>query len=113
MKKSIIYSLAVGIFLFTLHPVLAQATEPLVNPNTDKGQSDPKSEEILKKVAAIYKGYKTINASFTLTTTSLNKKPVVSKGNICEIPIFLYKLKSSLYNSIDNILLSLEFLIVL
>ena len=82
MKKLFIYSLVVGIFLFTLYPVFAQATEPLVNPNTDKGQSDSKSEEILKKVAAIYKGYKTINASFTLTTTSLNKKPVVSKGNV-------------------------------
>ena len=60
MKKLFIYSLVVGIFLFTLYPVFAQATEPLVNPNTDKGQSDSKSEEILKKVAAIYKGYKIV-----------------------------------------------------
>jgi len=81
MKKFLLYSLALGNF-FTLHPVFSQAPEPLVNPNADKGQSDPKSEEILKKVSAIYKGYKTISASFTLTTTSLNKKPVVSKGNV-------------------------------
>ncbi len=82
MKKFLLYSLAIGNFLFTLHPAYSQATEPLVNANTDKGQSDPKSEEILKKVSAIYKGYKTIQASFTLTTTSLNKKPVVSKGSV-------------------------------
>jgi outer membrane lipoprotein-sorting protein len=82
MKKFIIYSLALGNLLFSSSTAFSQAPEPVVNPNADKGQSDPKSEEILKKVAAIYKGYKTINASFTLTTTSLNKKPVVSKGNV-------------------------------
>jgi len=82
MKKFIIYSLALGTLLFSSSAAFSQAPEPVVNPNADKGQSDPKSEEILKKVAAIYKGYKTINASFTLTTTSLNKKPVVSKGNV-------------------------------
>jgi outer membrane lipoprotein-sorting protein len=82
MKNFLLYSLVIGFFLFTDNPVFSQTTEPLVNPNSDKGQSDPKSVEILKKVAALYKTYKTINASFTLTTSSLNKKPVVSKGNV-------------------------------
>ena len=68
MKKLFIYSLALGNFLFTLHPVFSQASEPLVNANTDKGQSDPKSEEILKKVSAIYKGYK---PQFYLRTTDI------------------------------------------
>ncbi len=50
--------------------------------SSDKGQSDAKSQEILKKVTKLYQGYKTINASFTITTTAVNKKPVVSKGTV-------------------------------
>ncbi len=50
--------------------------------SSDKGQSDAKSQENLKKVTKLYQGYKTINASFTITTTAVNKKPVVSKGTV-------------------------------
>ncbi len=64
--------------VFSMHILNAQTQEV----SSDKGQSDAKSQEILKKVTKLYQGYKTINASFTITTTAVNKKPLVSKGTV-------------------------------
>lgn len=63
---------------FTTAVVFGQTQEVI----SDKGQSDAKSQEILKKVSKLYQGYKTITASFTITTTAVNKKPLVSKGTV-------------------------------
>jgi len=75
------FSVIVGLFLggmMTSNVAFAQTQEVAA----DKGQSDAKSQEILKKVTKLYQGYKTINATFTITTTAVNKKPVVSKGTV-------------------------------
>jgi outer membrane lipoprotein carrier protein len=63
---------------FATSIALAQTQEVI----SDKGQSDAKSQEILKKVSKLYQGYKTITASFTITTSAVNKKPLVSKGTV-------------------------------
>lgn len=82
MNKLIANTVILSLLMLNSTFIFAQAPEPVANINADKGQSDPKSEEILKKVSALYQSYKTINASFTLTTTSANKKPLVSKGTV-------------------------------
>ena len=49
---------------------------------TVQAQNDPKAEAIIKKVAAVYKSYSTIKASFTLTTTPVSGRASVEKGNV-------------------------------
>ncbi len=72
------FSCLVVMGFFTTSIALAQTQEVIFN----KGQSDAKSQEILKKVSKLYQGYKTITASFTITTSAVNKKPLVSKGTV-------------------------------
>lgn len=76
MKMKI--SVFLAMVLLSVNLTFGQTPEAV----SDKGQSDAKSQEILKKVTKLYQGYKTINATFTITTTAVNKKPLVSKGTV-------------------------------
>ena len=76
--KKFRFSCFVVMSFFATSIALAQTQEVI----SDKGQSDAKSQEILRKVSKLYQGYKTITASFTITTSAVNKKPLVSKGTV-------------------------------
>jgi len=76
--KNFRFSCFVVMSFFATSIALAQTQEVI----SDKGQSDAKSQEILRKVSKLYQGYKTITASFTITTSAVNKKPLVSKGTV-------------------------------
>lgn len=45
-------------------------------------QSDATSKSILKETSKVYKSMKSIEASFSFTTSSAKRKPVISKGKL-------------------------------
>ncbi len=45
-------------------------------------QSDARSKSILKKTSRVYKSMKSIEASFSFTTSSAKRKPIINKGKL-------------------------------